>query len=504
MMSTWDSVMDSAEVTKLPTGDDASCPAKSMSGSRSSKKCARKLGSGIFEELADESRLKRNLPMYKKIRIIGQGAFGKAYLVETSKAPRVAVTDSTAGQQRVLKRLKLTGSSEKHREGAFQEALLMRKISRHCPYITQFHEVFLGKGGTQLCIVMEFCSGGDLRRLLRDAKDSSRRLLEAEVVAWASQAAIALQHVHSHGVIHRDVKPENCFFRSEGGDLLLGDFGISCDMDDKSFAKTCVGSPLYLSPEIVNQDRYSYATDVWSFGVMLYEMAMLEPPFKGSNICQIAFKIVGTTPQPVDSSLYSAPFTNLVCRLLEKDPSKRITLLEALVEAPFDPAAGLLAAKHGLQWPPQARTGGVGRSSGLVQRLRKNVGGAATAGGYGGAAPALADVEYGDDFELYDGEDDDAPPPMPATPQYADDFEEEASGSEHSYEEDFEKDSYEDDFENEGHAATGALEELSDERVRDMILQELGQAGLDAAEKLGVLSFAMNLHAQGCRPTAVA
>merc|ERR1719409_2095308 len=108
---------------------------------------------------------------------------------------------------------------------------------------------------------MEYCSGGDLRGMLRSRE--GKTLEEAVLLSWAAQIALALRHCHSHGVLHRDVKPENCFFRTDGGDLLLGDFGISCDMDDKSFAKTCVGSPLYLSPEIVNQDRYSYATDVW-------------------------------------------------------------------------------------------------------------------------------------------------------------------------------------------------------------------------------------------------
>merc|ERR1719229_729567 len=168
----------------------------------------------------------------------------------------------------------------------------MRKISRGSPFITQFSEVFLGKQGTILCLVMEFCSGGDLRTLIRNRKDDGAlRFPEDQVLSLIAQIGLALRHCHMSGVLHRDVKPENCFFRTQGGDLLLGDFGISCSLDEQSMAKTCVGSPLYLSPEIVNQERYSWATDIWSLGVMLYELTMLQPPFKGTNICQVAFKI---------------------------------------------------------------------------------------------------------------------------------------------------------------------------------------------------------------------
>merc|ERR1712050_446020 len=152
------------------------------------------------------------------------------------------------------------------------------------------------------------------------------KLEEAQILVWASQVALALHHCHTHGVLHRDVKPDNCIFRSPGGDLVLADFGISCAMDSQSFAKTCVGSPHYLSPEIVNQEPYSYASDVWSFGVMFYEMAALEAPFKGANICQLAFRIVSATPVSLQGTGYSAPLCTLVERLMDKDATKRATL----------------------------------------------------------------------------------------------------------------------------------------------------------------------------------
>merc|ERR1712176_602820 len=171
---------------------------------------------------------------------------------------------------------------------------------------------------------MEFCSGGDLHQLLKNRE--GRRLGESEVLKIVAQVALALRHCHANGVIHRDVKPMNCFFRSHGGTLILGDFGISCVLDTRSLAKSCVGSPHYLSPELIDQTPYSYSTDVWSFAVLLYEVAMLEHPFKGSNVCQIAFRIVAGAPEPLDPELYSAHLQQLVNSLFEKDPKLRATL----------------------------------------------------------------------------------------------------------------------------------------------------------------------------------
>lgn len=406
---------------------------------------------GVFAQLADPSRLASNLPVYRKLHCIGRGAFGKAYLVE---AVRGRKGKPSSPQQRVLKKLPLSDVSESQRESAFREAQLMRRISRDCPFITRFSEVLLCKGGTVLCLVMEFCSGGDLRNALR--QQDGQRLPEAQVLDWASQVGLALHHCHLRGVLHRDVKPENCFFRSIGGDLLLGDFGISCSLDTQHFAKTCCGSPLYLSPEIVNQETYSYASDVWSLGVMLYEMAMLHPPFKGTNICQVAFKIVSATPEALDASIYSIELQQLVDRLLQKDAKERPSLDEALNEAPLHSAVTSSAARHSLPWPPNELPR-PSSTSGFVQRLR----GSRTAG------VACNEDEYEDDFEAYDDEDE----------AYQDDFEE-MSGSEASYEADFEEESND-----EGEAQEPMR--LSEQRLREHICEELGEDALAIAESLG-------------------
>lgn len=422
---------------------------------------------GVFSQLADAGRLALGLPVYKKVREIGRGAFGKAYLVETVRTGKHAkkAGNTEVNTYRVLKKLPLTDIPDVQREATFREAQFMRKISRGCPYITQFSEVLLCKGGTVLCLVMEFCSGGDFRQFLHSRKDSDggmQLLTEGEVLGFVSQIGLALHHCHVNGILHRDVKPENCFFRSPGGDLLLGDFGISCALDDKHFAKTCVGSPLYLSPEIVNQETYSYSSDVWSFGVMLYETAMLEPPFKGSNICQLAFRIVGSTPQPLHAH-YSESLQVLVSTLLAKTPSDRPTLREALESDLVTPFVASAAKKHGLSWPLED-IASTSRSFGLVQRLRRHV---------AGTADAEADV-YADDFEIFE-EDGDC--------DYKDDFEDVSNASDASYEQDFELPS---DDDNDHSSQLPTILEESEESFMQQIYDELASGSVDRQE---VVSF---------------
>merc|ERR1712129_131212 len=117
------------------------------------------------------------LPVYRKMRQIGRGTFGNAYLVEP--VSKQGHGQPKACVQRVLKKMPLHGGNESQRETAFREALLMRRTCQSCSFITQFTEVFLSKAGTVFCLVMEFCSADELRTVLN--KRDGQRLEEAYV-----------------------------------------------------------------------------------------------------------------------------------------------------------------------------------------------------------------------------------------------------------------------------------------------------------------------------------
>ena len=148
------------------------------------------------------------------------------------------------------------------------------------------------------------------------------------------QLADGLAHVHSKRIVHRDLKPENVFVCA-GGVLKLGDFGISrvLSLSVSELAQTVVGSPTYISPEIIHGARYSYKTDVWSLGVMLYRVASNKFPFDASNLGQLAMKITAGSFPPL-SPQYSPMLHHLVATMLQLEPDIRCTPTSAADSSP--------------------------------------------------------------------------------------------------------------------------------------------------------------------------
>jgi NIMA (never in mitosis gene a)-related kinase len=130
--------------------------------------------------------------------------------------------------------------------------------------------------------------GGDLAKKIEEHKQQKRKMEEQHILSMFAQMVSAMKHVHSHRILHRDLKSGNVFLMSNGF-VKIGDFGIAKELSETAgFAETIVGTPYYLSPEIVQAQEYNYKTDVWSLGVILYEMCCLKPPFNASNIAALA------------------------------------------------------------------------------------------------------------------------------------------------------------------------------------------------------------------------
>lgn len=123
-------------------------------------------------------------------------------------------------------------------------------------------------------------------------------------------------------MLHRDLKPENVFVTSSG-QLKLGDFGIASVLGGSTeLAKTCVGSPCYLSPEIIQGLPYSYKSDVWSLGVLLYRIASNRFPFDAANLAQLALKITAGSFPPL-SPKYSPHLHHLLALTLQVPESRK-------------------------------------------------------------------------------------------------------------------------------------------------------------------------------------
>jgi NIMA (never in mitosis gene a)-related kinase len=152
---------------------------------------------------------------------------------------------------------------------------------------------------------------------------------ENQILDWFTQICLALKHVHDRKILHRDLKTQNIFLTKDNK-IKLGDFGIArvlsktCDK-----AKTFVGTPFYLAPEIIESTPYSFKADIWSLGVILYEMCCLEPPFNADSFPSLVFKIVKGNYPPISGN-YSKELRNLVSSLLINDPNKRPNVQQIL------------------------------------------------------------------------------------------------------------------------------------------------------------------------------
>ena len=205
---------------------------------------------------------------YKKKQTLGVGSFGTAYLVECQ----------SNGSLAVIKQIDIAQMSEEERRETLNEAKILEVLNH--PNIVRFREVYKTKKG-KLCIVMDYADGGDLQSKIKERykqKDRNNRmnyLTEDELLDWFTQICLAMKHCHDKKILHRDLKSQNIFLTKKGL-IKLGDFGIARVLSNtRSKAKTVVGTPYYLSPEIIRSESYSFKSDIWSLGVLMYEMAAL-------------------------------------------------------------------------------------------------------------------------------------------------------------------------------------------------------------------------------------
>ncbi|KAL9644369.1 hypothetical protein ABK040_005827 [Willaertia magna] len=255
---------------------------------------------------------------------IGSGSYGSVYIVHHSSKPE---------KKYVLKKIPLKGLSQKEKQSAKQEVKLLQSLQH--PFIVRYIDSFLDED-SNLCIVMSYCKGGDIANHIQK-NYSIQKLPEKVLLKWFIQTTLALHFIHSRKVLHRDLKSQNIFL-SENGNVKLGDFGIARVFDSSTgrtcehLAQTTIGTPLYMSPEQCNGSKYSYKSDIWSLGVILYEMVNQGAlPFKGKNIQLLFINIQKGYYTPIKNfNSYTNQIIMLIRSCLQTRPSKRPNLKDIL------------------------------------------------------------------------------------------------------------------------------------------------------------------------------
>uniref|UniRef100_A0A2R8MRY7 Serine/threonine-protein kinase ULK3 n=1 Tax=Callithrix jacchus TaxID=9483 RepID=A0A2R8MRY7_CALJA len=172
-------------------------------------------------------------------------------------------------------------------------------------------------------LIMEFCAGGDLSRFIH----TCRILPEKVARVFMQQLASALQFLHERNISHLDLKPRNILLSSlEKPHLKLADFGFAQHMSPWDEKHVLRGSPLYMAPEMVCQRQYDARVDLWSVGVILYEALFGQPPFASRSFSELEEKIRSNRVIELPlRPLLSRDCRDLLQRLLERDPSRRIS-----------------------------------------------------------------------------------------------------------------------------------------------------------------------------------
>ena len=203
------------------------------------------------------------------------------------------------------------------------------KICQH-PYIIRLYDIL--ENAQHIYIIMEYCKGGDLFSFLEKRKFKISEKLTSQII---HKMCTAVFYIHSYGIAHRDLKPENILMVSEDdeSDIRILDFGLSKIISPNEKCTEPYGTLTYCAPEIILGNPYSKAVDLWSIGIMTYLMLSGKLPFNGLDENEVAKAVAFDEPDYKRNDCWkniSKEAVDFVKKLLEKDPTKRMNIKQAL------------------------------------------------------------------------------------------------------------------------------------------------------------------------------
>ncbi|KAJ1733454.1 Serine/threonine kinase [Coemansia biformis] len=245
---------------------------------------------------------------FKFVKVLGKGNFGKVMLSEEKSSSKLYAI-------KVLKKEFIVENDEFESTRSEKRVLMIANQDRH-PFLIGLHSCF--QTSNHIFFVMEYISGGDLMMHVQKLGSFGERRAKF----FACEILLGLAYFHKAGIIYRDLKLDNIMLDSEGH-VKIADYGLC--KENMGYGQTTItfcGTPEFMAPEIVLEQRYGRAVDWWAFGVLIYEMILGTSPFHGEDENEIFDSILE------DEILYPVRMSRdsvFICQaLLERDPSKRL------------------------------------------------------------------------------------------------------------------------------------------------------------------------------------
>ena len=238
--------------------------------------------------------------------LLGSGQYGKVY-----KAKNLETSEYFA-----IKTIKISHLQKLRLENTIQNELtILQSISS--PHIVRFFE--LKQNLTHYYLIYEYCNGGTLETYLK----SNPNLQENEALSLFNQILAAFKVLASKGIVHRDIKPSNIIFHN--GVLKIADFGFSKILKQPNeLMETMVGSPIYMAPEILQGHAYDKKSDIWSLGVVLYQLVFGKVPFEEKSLVELIKRTGNFDKEELLKGRKPGKTVDLLGKILEKDPNKRV------------------------------------------------------------------------------------------------------------------------------------------------------------------------------------
>lgn len=251
---------------------------------------------------------------FKVERFLGKGSYGSVSLTTRIKD----------NKQYALKEINVAHMQLRDRMDQLNEIRILASI--YHPNVLGYYEAFIENG--KLYIVTDYCGQGDLEKLIQTAQKSKTRIPESTIWDVVLQTLNGLKAIHAHNILHRDIKSQNILIHDNV--YKIADFGVSKVARPGELARTAIGTPYYISPEIWRQERYGAKTDVYSLGCLYYELCTLQHPFGGRDVRELQRNVLRGVYKRIPE-YYSAELRGLIAQMLQSSPRARPSV-DALVQ----------------------------------------------------------------------------------------------------------------------------------------------------------------------------